>query len=547
MALDASGPISLGGSTTGQSVNLELGQSATAQISFNDASVRVLTNTTTGSSVAMPTDFWGQTYFAPASAYLYTSTFSSGDPDSQFIPSGQVTDSSGNTYIAGTYYGAPSPNSFAAIVKINRFGVIQWQKYISGFAFETYGFSQGTGTAQVKIGLDSSNNLYMGFYCTGSVGATDRGPGVIKLDSNGTVLWCRQLAPTVVSPPYDYGLTCGALVGTSGTVFTAGVGQVSGTTTAWIATLDTSGNFLSKSNIDLFYISGFVLDSSDNIYLHGYTNQSLYGYTYSVATVIKLNSSLTIQWQKYYTVTATGYPNENCMMPSGTALAVADSGDLYLGGAVNYYRGSGPPYYYGYVGAVRISSSTGSVLSATAQRVSSNYNNCTVRKVVTDSSNNVYLITASNNIDHDANSNTVSVLFKYPSGLGSVTYQYRFQGLGDGGVYGYYGSIPSSVSVIGNSLFLSGIGSITSTPTRGATFYQLPNNGSYFGANRYFYPPATTTGYLAPDNPGFSTDSTFASAASTSALSTESLSWGSLSPSVSSVTISLMTPLTTTY
>lgn len=60
MALNASGPISLGGSTSGQSVNLELGQSATAQISFNDANVRTLTGTTAGTALVMPTNFWGK-------------------------------------------------------------------------------------------------------------------------------------------------------------------------------------------------------------------------------------------------------------------------------------------------------------------------------------------------------------------------------------------------------------------------------------------------------------------------------------------------------
>ena len=60
MALNASGPISLGGSTTGQSVNLELGQSTTATISFNDANVRTLTGTSSGSTLSMPGGFWGK-------------------------------------------------------------------------------------------------------------------------------------------------------------------------------------------------------------------------------------------------------------------------------------------------------------------------------------------------------------------------------------------------------------------------------------------------------------------------------------------------------
>jgi hypothetical protein len=60
MPLNTSGPISLGGSTTGQSVNLELGVAATAQISFNDATVRKLTATTAGTALVMPTNFYGR-------------------------------------------------------------------------------------------------------------------------------------------------------------------------------------------------------------------------------------------------------------------------------------------------------------------------------------------------------------------------------------------------------------------------------------------------------------------------------------------------------
>lgn len=74
MALNSSGPISLGGSTAGQSVNLELGQSATAQISFNDANVRTLTGTTAGTALIMPTNFYGKSSRATASYTFSAST-----------------------------------------------------------------------------------------------------------------------------------------------------------------------------------------------------------------------------------------------------------------------------------------------------------------------------------------------------------------------------------------------------------------------------------------------------------------------------------------
>ena len=42
MTLNLTGPISFGGSTTGQSMALEMNRSATAQISLNDPEVRTL-------------------------------------------------------------------------------------------------------------------------------------------------------------------------------------------------------------------------------------------------------------------------------------------------------------------------------------------------------------------------------------------------------------------------------------------------------------------------------------------------------------------------
>jgi hypothetical protein len=59
VTLNSSGPISLGGSTAGQSIALELGLGATAQISLNDAAVRTLAGKPSG-VITMPTDFYGK-------------------------------------------------------------------------------------------------------------------------------------------------------------------------------------------------------------------------------------------------------------------------------------------------------------------------------------------------------------------------------------------------------------------------------------------------------------------------------------------------------
>jgi len=60
MTLNSSGPISLAGSTTGQSIAVELGLGTTTQISLNDAAVRTLAGVASG-VIAIPTDFYGKT------------------------------------------------------------------------------------------------------------------------------------------------------------------------------------------------------------------------------------------------------------------------------------------------------------------------------------------------------------------------------------------------------------------------------------------------------------------------------------------------------
>ena len=70
MTLNASGPISLAGTTTGQSIEIEVTGNGTTQISLNDTNVRTLAGVSSG-AISMPTDFWGKTYgIASVSALL---------------------------------------------------------------------------------------------------------------------------------------------------------------------------------------------------------------------------------------------------------------------------------------------------------------------------------------------------------------------------------------------------------------------------------------------------------------------------------------------
>jgi hypothetical protein len=77
MALNASGPISLAGTTAGQSIALELSLGTSTQISLNDTAVRTLAGVASG-AITMPTNFWGKSSHIPFSTkvtYTSNSTF----------------------------------------------------------------------------------------------------------------------------------------------------------------------------------------------------------------------------------------------------------------------------------------------------------------------------------------------------------------------------------------------------------------------------------------------------------------------------------------
>jgi len=61
MPLNSSGPLSLGGSTTGQSINRELVHSDDAAISMISTENRILTGKATG-ALTLPTDWYGKSY-----------------------------------------------------------------------------------------------------------------------------------------------------------------------------------------------------------------------------------------------------------------------------------------------------------------------------------------------------------------------------------------------------------------------------------------------------------------------------------------------------
>lgn len=108
MTLNASGPLSFGGATTGQSINLELGVSATALASINSTSFRTLANVPSGQiSVS---NFYGK-----SNSFGWIS-FVDGTGNLRATQAAFFADASGNTYFS--YKGGTSAD-YSALARID--------------------------------------------------------------------------------------------------------------------------------------------------------------------------------------------------------------------------------------------------------------------------------------------------------------------------------------------------------------------------------------------------------------------------------------------
>jgi hypothetical protein len=106
MTLATSGAISMGGNVSTRSINLELGQSATTQISLNQASVRTLAGVPSG-AIIMPTNFYGK-----SSSYSYSGTMTQGIDNSGLF--------TGYGFLRNTPTGSISPDD-TTIINVFKF------------------------------------------------------------------------------------------------------------------------------------------------------------------------------------------------------------------------------------------------------------------------------------------------------------------------------------------------------------------------------------------------------------------------------------------
>jgi uncharacterized delta-60 repeat protein len=195
-----------------------------------------------------------------------------------------ATDSSNNAYVVGRTNSTGAGSSDWLIVKYNADGAVQWQRTLGDANYSPAN----------AVAVDSSDNIYVAGYKEDAGGAEDL--ILAKYNSSGTIQWQRVLdnstserafAVAVDSSDNVYLFGYSVSVGAGGTDFFLAKYNSSGTIQWQRALGSASGNAQGRS---------VKLDSSDNIYVTGYTAQT--GAGADDVLLAKYNSSGTLQWQR---------------------------------------------------------------------------------------------------------------------------------------------------------------------------------------------------------------------------------------------------------
>jgi hypothetical protein len=115
----------MGGTTTGQSINLELGVSATAQGALNDTSFRTLAGVSTGQiSIS---NFYGKSNTPP----FFFSSIATASTSYPIYLKNSYVGASGNTYVLGGQFFATNTASYVYITKVSSTGAELWTRYLA--------------------------------------------------------------------------------------------------------------------------------------------------------------------------------------------------------------------------------------------------------------------------------------------------------------------------------------------------------------------------------------------------------------------------------
>ena len=463
--LNPSGPISLGGSVSGQSVNLAVGQAANASISFNSSVTRLLTGTTAGTQLSMPSQFWGKSFTPATSTFIYDA----GNLWAIYVRVVATYNSTGDYFLAGAATNTSTSATYAYVAKFNSAGVLQWQKTYTDGGTSTL-FIAGTANNLYATVDQSTGHLY-------AIGYVSGGNGLIaKIDgSTGAVLWCCQVtaAPTEQTAPI-----C-VTVDSAGNALV--LFQRANTSTpmqaGYLMKFNSSGSLLWRKQTNDYglwaYHANITTDSSNNIYISSSVRDP--ATTYRGINMTKLDSSGFFLWCKNLTQTT----RVGGMDADAATSAISSAGRLYVSGYL-YGGSSGVDQYLFTACIAELDTSTGATVNTYCFRPSAMTGTTnTIYNMVTSPAGDVYCT-----FSHPNNSDWGYGIARFPANLSAPTWAGAWEGYYSPST-GLRGFLVTGLGYIGNSYILVGDGNLGAPYKYGAVAFQMPNDGSNTG-NKVF-------------------------------------------------------------
>lgn len=250
-----------------------------------------------------------------------------GDLNLQDGANSVAVDKAGNVYIVGYTYATLPPTgkggmSDAFVAQYNSSGKLMWTRQ-----FGSAGIDSAKGVA-----VDGAGNVYITGEINGTFGGSSAKPDVFlaKYNSTGTQIWIKQFG----TPVNDYSQS--VAVDQAGNIYITGYtdGALPGYTNKgfmdiFVAKYNTSGTQVwlrqfgtTKTDV----ANGVAVDQAGSIYLTGYTDSAFSGYTnagYSDAFVAKYNSNGAQVWIRQFGKNTKDIAN---------GVAVDKSGSIYITG-----------------------------------------------------------------------------------------------------------------------------------------------------------------------------------------------------------------------